>query len=463
MAPPRTGSGARPWLQRLLRRLLLALALGLGFGSLALAQGTTVAIGGALADDNEAIWGRLVELAGGPGARFVVLATASSDPAGSGARIVQQLQRRGAQAEALAVPAQAASAGLAARHRPGQPAAPAIDHPAFDPALVARVAAAQGVFFSGGAQSRLMDTLQPGGQPTPLLQAVQALWQRGGVVAGTSSGAAVLSTLAFRDAPDPLGVLQMPEERLRDGIEVDRGFGLLPAGVVVDQHFVRRGRIARLLPLLATRGQAIGLGVDEDSAAVLRDGRVEALGPRGVLVLDLRQARTAPMAAAFTLSDVRLNWLMQGDRFTLADGRVEAAAERPRLLDPAAPGFQGWHRREGGAAPFFADILADRMIVEALGRLVDSDERELRGLSFRAAPAPGDARAPLGFEWRLHKGPGTLAWHGTPAGRYTVQSVWLDVQPVRMAQPLYRPLDAGDRLPAEPEPIPYPAPAPPLR
>jgi cyanophycinase len=442
-----------------------------GWLSTAHAQGVTVAIGGALADDNEAVWGRVVELAGGQGARFVVIATASSDPAASGERIVRQLQRRGARAELLPVPAQPASAGQTS----GPPSVPASSpatapaspppgpHPAFDAALVERVAAAQGVFFSGGAQARLMDTLQPGGTPTPLLQAVRALWQRGGVVAGTSSGAAVLGAIAFRDAPDPLGVLQAPEERLRDGIEVDRGFGLLPAGVVVDQHFVRRGRIARLLPLLAMREQPIGLGVDEDSAAVVRAGRVEALGPRGVLVLDLRQARPAPMAAAFTVSGVRLSWLTQGDRWTLADGRVEPAPERSRRLDPAAPGFRGWHQRDGGAAPFFNDILADRMIVEAMGRLVDSDEAELRGLSFRAAPVAGDARAPLGFEWRLAKGPGTLAWHGTPADRYTVQSVWLDVRPVRMAQPLYRPLDAGDRLPAEPVPIPYPPPTLPLR
>ena len=53
----------------------------------------------------------------------------------------------------------------------------------------------------------LLDTLQPAGQATPLLQAVRAVWQAGGVVAGTSSGAAVLSTLAFRDAPEPLRVM----------------------------------------------------------------------------------------------------------------------------------------------------------------------------------------------------------------------------------------------------------------
>ena len=198
----------------------------------AIPAGIAVAIGGALSDDNTAVWGRLVQLAGGPGARFVVLATASAEPQRSAAQIVANLQRHGALAEALPV-------------APGWPGVD-VQRAVQDPRWLELIAGSQGVFFSGGAQARLLDALQPGGGITPLLAAIHALFNRGGVVAGTSSGAAVLSEVIFRDAPDVLAVLK---GRLRDGIEVDRGFAFVMPGVAVDQHFIKRGRIGRLLPL----------------------------------------------------------------------------------------------------------------------------------------------------------------------------------------------------------------------
>ena len=65
--------------------------------------GTVVAVGGALRDDNAAVWSRLVALAGGPGARYVVFGTASGDPERSAARVVALLESHGAEAESLPV------------------------------------------------------------------------------------------------------------------------------------------------------------------------------------------------------------------------------------------------------------------------------------------------------------------------------------------------------------------------
>jgi len=157
-------------------------------------------------DDNDAIWSRLVILAGGDGARFVVFGTASGNPERSAARVVALLESHGAEAESLPV----------APKLPGVDVAQAVR----DPELIARVNAARGVFFTGGAQERIVDALQPGGQPTPLLKAIRGVLDRGGVVAGTSAGAAVMSHVMFRDAPDLLAVMK---GTLRDGKEVDRG------------------------------------------------------------------------------------------------------------------------------------------------------------------------------------------------------------------------------------------------
>jgi cyanophycinase len=382
------------------------------------AGGSTVVIGGALRDDNHAVWQRVVQLAGGQGARIAVLATASSDPSASAAAIVATLQRHGAVAEAIPV-------------APLLPGTDAVAD-ARDPRWVARLQQASGVFFSGGAQARLVDTLQPGGVASPLLQAIRALHARGGVVAGTSSGAAVLSAVMFRDAPEVQAALRAP---LRDGIEVDQGFGFLPAHVVVDQHFVRRGRIARLLPLMASRSIGLGLGVEEDSAAVVQGTQVDVIGSRGVVVVDLADARRDATQPQFNLQGVRLHWLEPGDGFDLATRQPRSGKPAQRRI--AAPGPQR-------AAPaLHADLLAPGVLVVAMQSLLERGDREAVGLSF----TPGQ---PLGFEWRLRQEDGTHGFIGERSDQASVLGLRLDVWPVRMAEPLYTPLST--RVPAAQQP-----------
>ncbi len=383
----------------------------------AAAAGPVMAIGGALHDDNEAVWARLAALAGGAGARVAVIAAASGEPARAAARVDERLRRHGVR-------------GLAIEASPMQDGAAAAQAAAQAPRWVEAVAASQAVFFTGGAQARLLDTLAPGGEPTPLLQAVHALHARGGLVAGTSSGAAVLSALCFREAPDLIGALR---GTLRDGIEVDRGFGLLPPQMVLDQHFVQRGRIARLLPLMASRRVPLGLGVEEDSAALLHAGTLEVLGRHGVLVADMAGAQVDAVAP-LALRGVRLHWLRPGDRLGLADGstgaRIELATGTRARIDPLASD----HRPADPGAAFYPALHDEGVLVRALRRLVDGDRAELHGLSF--LPPPGDGGP--AFAWRLHRGAGTRGWVAADGG-LGVADARLDVQPVRLAQPLATP------------------------
>jgi cyanophycinase len=291
-----------------------------------------------------------------------------------------------------------------------------------DPRWIEALRTVTGVFFSGGAQARLVDTLQPGGRSTPLLDAIRAVHERGGVIAGTSSGAAVLSKVMFRDAPDVQAALREP---LREGIEVDRGFGFLPADVVLDQHFVKRGRIARLLPLMASRGLALGLGVEEDSAAVVQGTQVRVIGARGVLVADLSEARSDTTLPAFNLRGVRLHWLESGDRFDLATRRAETAKPDARLVAAA--------KGSSEASAFYPELLAAGTLVAAMQRLVENGRLEAIGLSFSRGIA-------LGHEWRLYQDAGTQGWTGARSDEATVIGLRLDLRPVQMAQPLYTPL-----------------------
>jgi cyanophycinase len=410
----------------LLRVDAVAQGVGAGASVAAPSPGAVVPIGGALRDDNAAVWQALVQLAQGAAQRaptpssdkprFVVLATAAGDPDAAAARIMANLERHGAVAEHVRVSPRIAGFDVAAAVR--------------DPALVARIDAAQGVFMAGGEQARLLDALLPEGRVTPLLAAVQRVVVRGGVVAGTSAGAAVMSDWVFREMPDVLAAMQAP---LQVGEHIGRGFALLPADTAVDQHFLKRGRVGRLLPLLQQKGLAFGIGVEEDSAAIVRGQEVQALGARGVLVVDLREATRDAALGAFNLRGARLSYLAQGDRYHLATRALQPSPAKARgtRIDPNAPGHKGYF----GGPMFYPDILGDFTIVNAMARLVDSARREAIGLAFDGREAQA---SDLGFEWRLWIGPDTVAHAGNPGDDYTVAQVRLDVRPVRMARPLYR-------------------------
>jgi cyanophycinase len=384
------------------------------------ATGAVVAIGGALRYDNALVWSRLVALAGGPGARFVVLATASENPERSAALAVAALEAHGARAEPLPVAPHLENVDLQQATR--------------DPQLIARVAAARGVFFTGGAQERIVDTLQPGGRATPLLEAIRDVLARGGVIAGTSAGAAVLSRVMFRDATDVLAVMK---GALRDGREVDCGLGFVGPDVFVDQHFLARGRLGRMLPLMQARGLLVGLGVEEDSAAILRGGQVEVVGAGGALFVDLAHATTDAQLGAFNIAGVRLTYLGDGDRLDLRTRALSPAALRARgtRVEPGATGFAPYLEER----PFLMDVLADGAVLRGMTYALDGPSAEVRGLAFDARP---EAAAPrnLGFEFRFSRVPGTSGWFSSALGgeAYTIENVRLDVVPVKVAEPLYR-------------------------
>jgi len=403
--------------RRLCATLLCAAAL-----ASAQAQ-TAIAIGGALKFDNDAVWKRIVDEAGGKGARFAVLATAAGNPARTAGLIVDALQRQGAVAEAVPVAPRLKGVDLQKNLH--------------DPALIERVASARGVFFSGGAQEFIVDTLQPRGQPSEMLKAIWRVYRAGGVVAGTSAGAAIMSEQMFRDAPDQLQVLK---GRLREGQEVDRGLGFVGPELFVDQHFLKRGRIGRMLPMMLAKGYRLGLGVDENSAAVIRGSEVEVIGARGALLVDLREASSDAGLGAFNLKGARLSYLDHGDRHDLKTGISTPSPQKLRepRIDPAAPDFQPYYSNE----PFYMDMLGDSTIVSAMAQLIDSPHAELRGLAADVRQRPGNERPELGFEFRLYKGAGTLGWSSSASGaeETTLLNVRLDVTPVLFAQPLYRPL-----------------------
>lgn len=172
------------------------------------------------------------------------------------------------------------------------------DEEAHDADKRALVERAGGVFFSGGDQSRLVGMIRN----TPIERAVRELWERGGVVAGTSAGASAMGELMIVRGPGDESVGP-------DDLEFAPGLAFV-AGVMIDQHFAERGRIGRLVGAIAEHPRLLGIGIDEDTAIVVEGRRFRVIGSGAVYVL---AARSAP---EFTLRVLR-----SGDSFDLDEAQ----------------------------------------------------------------------------------------------------------------------------------------------
>ena len=143
------------------------------------------------------------------------------------------------------------------------------------------------IFISGGDQLRLTYTL--GG--SPLLNAMRERLARGdAVVAGTSAGAAVQSTTMIYDGA--------AADALRKGaVKMSAGFGFVE-GVVIDSHFLERGRFTRLIEVGAANPEFLGIGIGEDAAVIVHDGPVlEAVGSGHVIVVDSSRLKSSNVAS----------------------------------------------------------------------------------------------------------------------------------------------------------------------
>lgn len=163
------------------------------------------------------------------------------------------------------------------------------------------------IWFPGGDQNRLMKALGD----AHLVDDIQRRYRQGALVAGTSAGAAVMSTLMLTGEADL-------ESVRAKATELAPGLGLWHA-VIVDQHFVRRQRWARLVSAVLDHPEYVGVGVDERTAVEVDSGIWRVWGDGSVVVLDARRAECVPPVAGERMSARGMNMalLRDGDSFSL--------------------------------------------------------------------------------------------------------------------------------------------------
>lgn len=245
------------------------------------------------------VLGAFVEHAGGQGARIAVVPTASS----LGPEIVEVYDavfRKLGAAEVSGV-------------------RPETREQASAPELVERLGDVTGIFMTGGNQLKLSSVIAG----TPFGEAIRAAHERGVVVGGTSAGASIQSShmVAFGSGG------ATPKQRMT---QVAAGLGLVE-DAVIDQHFEQRNRYGRLLMIVTQSPQLLGIGVDEDTAAVVRkEGHtLEVIGRGAVTVFDgshmVGSAHEAQRNQPLLASGVVLHVLPAGSRFDLRGRRLLGA------------------------------------------------------------------------------------------------------------------------------------------
>jgi len=147
-------------------------------------------------------------------------------------------------------------------------------------AFVRPLTTAKAVWFVGGRQWRLVDAYAH----TRTQQEVEGVLARGGVVAGSSAGASILSSYMVRGAKENNFIMMAP------GYE--EGFGLIK-GVAIDQHMLTRNRQDDLEEVVAKRPDVLGIGLDESTAIVVQGQQFEVVGASKVAIHDGRIVKGA--------------------------------------------------------------------------------------------------------------------------------------------------------------------------
>ena len=256
-------------------------------------KGHLVIIGGGKRHDY--IMQKIVELAGGKDARMIVIPNASSEPLETAQRQSKELNERGvASSDYLIFTKETADADSNLKKLEG----------------------VTGIFFSGGDQSNLTRDMLG----TKLLEKIYEIYNNGGVISGTSAGAAVMSEVMITgnelindDSSNAFISI------LKDNIEVVQGFGFIKSAIV-DQHFIKRKRHNRLISLVIENPQLPGIAIDEaTSIVVYPDDTLEVLGESQVMILDAGDAKNIRTDKNGNLraDNIKMHLLINGDKFNL--------------------------------------------------------------------------------------------------------------------------------------------------
>lgn len=256
-------------------------------------NGHLVIIGGGHRDSLLMV--KFVELAGGVNSKFLIIPNASGEPDQTGKALIKEFEGYGCKnVEYITFTRELANSD----------------------SLINACKDLKGIYFSGGDQVRHTNALLG----TKFLSLIKELYHKGAALGGTSAGAAVMSRVMITGEEkinkdkDQIFNTIMP-----GNVETLEGFGFME-NVVVDQHFILRKRLNRLISVCLENPSLLGIGIDEETAIIVSpDNTFEVMGNRTVMIIDpteTKNIKTNP-EGLFSAENIGVSILQSGQVFDM--------------------------------------------------------------------------------------------------------------------------------------------------
>lgn len=213
------------------------------------------------------------------------------------------------------------------------------------------------VFMMGGDQYKHLACLvNEDGSKSEILKAMKDIYNRGGVIAGSSAGMHVMSDPVFGvgnpyesflyNGTEIFEIKDIPDTGYLDPLNIGNnlmvdGVALMPENVLADTHFDARGRLGRLIIGLRDTGKPIGIGADEGTALAITEENGDLIGTvagyNGIFILDASQAEyTAKDSGLFGVKGLRLHYLTEGDTFNFTKNLCIVADTKKKAMGEGA-------------------------------------------------------------------------------------------------------------------------------
>lgn len=183
------------------------------------------------------------------------------------------------------------------------------------PVSIKRVQGAHAVFFTGGDQEKLVSLLAH----TELLKAIHTKYysDKHFIVGGTSAGAMAIPEIIITS-----GLIR--EALFKEDIKIAKGFDFIKH-VIVDTHFIKRGRFARLAHAIALNPTCLGIGLGEDTALLISEGNIaECIGSGMVILIEgndigITNINDVDATTPIVIENLKISIIAEGSCYSLAE------------------------------------------------------------------------------------------------------------------------------------------------
>ena len=187
-----------------------------------------------------------------------------------------------------------------------------------NPDFIEAVKAADCVMFSGGDQSKITDRI--GGSSIHNILINRYKNEKGFVIAGTSAGAMAM-------AQEMIAGGSASEAFVKGAVIMYKGLSLNPE-LIIDTHFIQRGRFGRVSEAVAKFPKKIGIGLAEDTGLIIKHGIIEVIGSGMVIIFDPRKLKhnnekILKVGTPMSLTNLKVHVLANGDRFNIKKKKVK--------------------------------------------------------------------------------------------------------------------------------------------